>query len=158
MNNHLSQHILVVEDDEDIRRICVKILTDSGYQVATAEDGKAAWKMLQAAGHDPCGFDLLITDNQMPQLSGVELVKRLRAADMNLPVVMASGTVPDNTGGLHLAAILPKPFMPDQLLQVVGEVLHWSTVMVNSRADHLSRASDGNAAVPGELANIPFFI
>ena len=63
MNNHSYQHILVVEDDEDIRRICAKILTDSGYQVPIAEDGKAAWKMFQTAGHDPGGFDPLITDN-----------------------------------------------------------------------------------------------
>ena len=116
--------ILVVEDDRDIRQLNYEALIRSGYQVDTAEDGDAAWKMLHAVRYDPDRYDLLITDNNMPKVSGVELVKKLRAAHMALPVIMASGAVPPDTEALQLAAILLKPFYPDQLVQRVKEVLH----------------------------------
>lgn len=119
-----SQRILVVEDEGAIRQICSEALVRSGYQVDAAEDGEAGWNALNAASLDANGYDLLITDNRMPWLSGVELIQKLRSARMELPVILASGALPANADGLHLAAILPKPFSQDQLLQTVRHVLH----------------------------------
>ena len=118
------QRILVVEDDADIRQLYSEALTGSGYLVDTAEDGEAGWKVLHAVRYDPDCYDLLITDNNMPKLSGVELIKKLRFERMILPVILASGSAPINTGWLQLEAVLPKPFSLDQLVQTVKEVLH----------------------------------
>lgn len=117
------QRILVVDDDSDIRQLYSNVLTRSGYQVDTAEDGEAGWRRLHAVRHAPECYHLLITDHSMPQLSGVELVKRLRAARMALPVILASAGTPTNIEELQLAAMLTKPFSPDKLVQTVQEIL-----------------------------------
>jgi CheY-like chemotaxis protein len=119
-----SQHILVVEDESAIRQIYSETLVRSGYQVDAAEDGEAGWNALNAASLDANGYDLLITDNRMPRLSGVELIQKLRSAHVGVPIILASGALPADADGLHLAAILPKPFSQDQLLQTVRHVLH----------------------------------
>jgi len=114
--------ILVVDDDGDIRRLNTEALTYSGYQVDAAGDGAAAWDTLQSNS-----YDLLITDNNMPKLSGVELLKKLHAARMAVPVIMASGTMPKEEfiryPWLQPAATLPKPFTGEELLGTVREVL-----------------------------------
>jgi DNA-binding response OmpR family regulator len=114
--------LLVVEDDPGICQLCAVALITSGYQMGTAEDGSVGWEALQASN-----YDLLITDNAMPKMSGVELVKMLRSARRTLPVVMASGTLPaealNGDSSLQLAATLLKPFTMDGLLATVEKVL-----------------------------------
>ena len=73
----LRHRILVVDDEPLIRELCTELLDDPGYEVDTAENGAVAWDALQMKG-----YDLLITDNEMPQVSGIELVKKLQAAQM----------------------------------------------------------------------------
>lgn len=124
MTPTLPQRILVVDDDTGICQLCSDILIDSGYRVDTAGSGEAGWQMLHGTRHNPYRYHLLITDNHMPKLSGIELIKKLRSARMALPVILASGTMPLDTEWLRLAAILPKPFSVDQLVQTVREVLH----------------------------------
>ena len=110
------QRIRVVDDDQHIRQLCSAVLIHSGYRMDTADDGDAGWQLLLAKRFDAGSHDLLITDNNMPKLSGLELVKKLRDAHMNLPVILASGTAPvnkewlDAAESLQLAAILPKPY------------------------------------------------
>jgi DNA-binding response OmpR family regulator len=84
-----SHPILVVEDDVLTRHINTKALIKSGYEVDAAEDGSAAWEALQLKG-----YDLLVTDNDMPNVSGVELLKKLHAASNAMPVIMVSGKMP----------------------------------------------------------------
>ena len=115
-NSH--QRILVVDDDKIIRQLNSKVLILSRYEVDTAEDGDVAWKALQAVN-----YGLLITDNQMPKVSGIELVKKCRCKRMTLPIILASGAPPANTESLQLAAILLKPFTAHQLLKTVKEVM-----------------------------------
>jgi DNA-binding response OmpR family regulator len=115
-------NILFAEDNEALRRISTLTLTRSGYVVTPVEDGLQAWKALHADR-----YDLLITDNDMPRLTGVELIKRVRLARMRLPVIVASGTVNTEEVNQHraldFAATLLKPFTTDHLLEVVEEVL-----------------------------------
>ena len=117
-----SQRILVVEDNVAIRELNAQVLACSGYQVDGAEDGAAGWDVLHA-NH----FDLLITDHDMPRMSGLELVKKARSARMTLPIILATGTLPEEELERHpwlqLAATLLKPFSPDQLLKTVKRVL-----------------------------------
>jgi DNA-binding response OmpR family regulator len=117
--------ILVVDEDSDLRQLYAATLTVPGYRVDVAEDGAAGWETLQAN----C-YNLLITEHDMPKLNGVELVRKLRAAHMELPVVMAAGRMPYSelarNPSLHLAATLVKPFAVAALLDVVKNVLRVS--------------------------------
>src|SRR5262245_52804125 len=79
--------ILVVDDDEGNRFLSTLMLTRVGCVVETAGDGETGWEKLVCGG-----FDLLVTDLEMPRLSGLELVRRLRGAGMTLPVIVVSGT------------------------------------------------------------------
>ena len=115
--------ILVVDNDRDLRRLYTDALARPGYAVETAEDGADGW---QALWTKP--FDLLITEYGLPGLNGIELVRKLRAAHMALPVIMASERSPADelaqNPSLQLAALLPKPFYISQLLETVRDVLH----------------------------------
>lgn len=114
--------ILLVDDDSGVRQCSTLALVNSGYHVEAAEDGAIAWEALQIKA-----FNLLITDNNMPKLTGVELVRRVRAAHMAMPVIMATGRLPtealSGNPSLQLAAMLPKPFSLDELLETVRTVL-----------------------------------
>jgi len=117
--------ILVVDDDKYIRRFSAQALMGSGYEVDAAEDGAAAWEALQIKN-----YNLLITDNEMPNLTGVELVRKLRSTRMALPVIMATGRLPTealaHNPSLELAALLPKPFSIGELLETVRVALQVS--------------------------------
>ncbi len=119
----LTHRILVVDDEPSMRKLISIVLANSGYEVESAEDGAVAWEALQS-GH----FDLLITDQNMPRLSGLELVKNLRLASMDLPVVMVTGAVPEEElaqdASLHLTATISKPFELSHLLETVSHALH----------------------------------
>jgi DNA-binding response OmpR family regulator len=67
--------ILLVEDDSGLLRLNAEVLKRSGYDVDAVEDGAAAWDTLQLNR-----YDLMVTDNKMPRVSGVELLKKLQAA------------------------------------------------------------------------------
>ena len=117
-----THRILVVEDDGDIRRINAEVLTHSGYHVDAAEDGAAAWDTLQRKR-----YDLMVTDNDMPKVSGIELLHKLHAAHLALPVIMATGKMPEEDfiqhPWLQPAALLIKPYSFHELLGTVRNVL-----------------------------------
>ena len=129
------QRILVADDDISVLQLSTEVLIDSGYEVDAAADGVAAWEALQLKA-----FNLLITDHNMPRLTGVELVKKLRSARMDLPVILATGRLPveelTQNPSLQLAAMLPKPFSIDELLGTVREVLR-ATVSVRGQIEPL---------------------
>lgn len=114
--------ILYVDDDHSLRRLGEQVLVRSGYDVDTADDGAEAW----AALHDQ-EYHLLITDNQMPRLTGLELIRKVCLTRMSVPIILASGalgTLPiDDLPWLESGAMLAKPFTPEQLVSVVREVL-----------------------------------
>jgi DNA-binding response OmpR family regulator len=117
-----ARRILVVEDDDGIRHINAVVLAHSGYQVDAAEDGAAAWDRLQQNR-----YDLMVTDNDMPKVSGVELLHKLHAAHIALPVILATGTLPaaDFTQypWIQQVALLLKPYSFHELLGTVRNVL-----------------------------------
>ena len=69
------------------RNLNAEVLARNGYHVDTAEDGVSGWRALKDQR-----YDILITDNTMPGVTGLELVKKLRSEDMMLAVILASGT------------------------------------------------------------------
>jgi DNA-binding response OmpR family regulator len=117
------RRILVVEDNISLRRLNTQVLSRSGYEVDGAADGAIAWQALSTDS-----YDLLVTAHDIPKLTGVELVRKVRAARMALPVVMATGTLPEEEftrqPWLQPAAMLPKPYTPEEMLRTVKKVLH----------------------------------
>lgn len=115
--------ILVVDDDPYICHLSADVLIRHGYEVNAVADGAAGWEELQAYN-----YNLLITEHKLPRLTGVELIKKLRAAHMALPVVMAAGRLPtrelSRNPSLQLAATLVKPFGFAALLNTVKNILH----------------------------------
>ena len=126
------QRLLVVEDDKLIRRLNCEVLTYSGYHVDTAEDGAAAWDALQLNN-----YDLMVTDNDMPNMTGVELLQKILAANLTFPIIMATGTFPEEEfthyPWLQPNLTLLKPYTFDELLAAVKEVLR---VTCDTRAEN----------------------
>jgi DNA-binding response OmpR family regulator len=120
--NRAAHRILVVDDNISIRELTTEILIDAGYDVDAATDGAAGWEALQAKQ-----YDLVITDNFMPRVTGIEMVKKLHAAQMNLPVIMATAIFPQEEFQLHpwlkTVPTLLKPFRSVELLSTVRKAL-----------------------------------
>jgi len=116
------QRILVVEDESDLRQLNAEVLIDAGYQVDVADDGTTAWAALQLSQ-----YDLLITDQFLPKLSGVELLKKIHDARMSLPVIMVTEILPTWEFALHpclqAATMLRKPYSMGKFLGMVKSVL-----------------------------------
>jgi len=132
------QRILVVDDDRMICQLNSDVLSAHGYIVDVAEDGADAWDALQFNT-----YDLMITDNSMPNLSGVELLKKIYAIRLPLAVIMATGTVPTwefaNHPWLRPAAIMLKPYTIDELMQMVKGILNSSSNTIDLFAPPLNR-------------------
>jgi DNA-binding response OmpR family regulator len=114
--------ILLVDDDHSLRTATQRALARVGHHVECAADGKAGWETLQKGN-----FDLLITDNEMPFMSGMELVKTLRKASIAIPIILITGTPPEAelqaSLTLLVAATLIKPFDPSELLTALESIL-----------------------------------
>lgn len=115
---------LVVDDEFHIVQVVAIKLRNNGFDVVTAENGALAYQA--ACEQTP---DIIITDYQMPVLSGIELIEKLRQnpATANIPVVMLTARnfsiEDDQKQALRISACLSKPFSPREVLQTVGEVL-----------------------------------
>ena len=107
--------ILIIEDEEKMARMVARVLREEGYVAETAENGRTG---LGRALDD--SFDLLIVDWMLPERSGVQIVRGLRAAEVGTPVLMltARDQVEDRVEGLDAGAddYLPKPFALPELL------------------------------------------
>jgi len=115
-------HILIVDDDAGIRFVLERVLCAAGYRVSSADDGEAGWGALCADS-----FDLLITDHDMPRLSGLDLLRRLRDVRFELPVILMSGRMPweeaDLLEVLKPGMAVEKPFSFNVLLANVRGLL-----------------------------------
>jgi DNA-binding NtrC family response regulator len=120
---NLPHRILVADDDAYMRTLITGMLVDSGYHVDGVENGAVAWEMLQVNY-----YNLLITDNYMPKFTGVELLHKLHSTGISMPVILATGTVPQEEFARHPwlepAATLLKPYTLAALLKTVKAVLH----------------------------------
>jgi len=118
-----QQRILVVEDECDLRQLTAEVLMDAGYKVEVADDAASAWSALKLSK-----YDLVVTDQFLPKLSGVELLKKIQAAQMTLPVIMATRFLPTWEFALHMwlrpVKMLFKPYSSQKLLGMVKTALH----------------------------------
>ena len=116
------RRILVVDDDSDTRQLSVDVLVSSNFEVDAVVDGADAWEALRAKH-----FDLVVTDNKMPRMTGIELIEKLRYTRLPLPVIMATSQLPtlefERKPWLLPDATLQRPFSNDDLLAAVKKVL-----------------------------------
>ena len=115
-------HILVVDDEENIRQLIKKYANYEGYKVTEASDGLEA---LEICGQ--CSFDLIVLDVMMPELDGFATLERLRRSSPRTPVLMLSarGEEYDRIRGFELGVddYVVKPFSPKELMLRVAAIL-----------------------------------
>jgi PAS domain S-box-containing protein len=117
-----AETILLVEDQEEVRKFIATILGEYGYKVVQAQDAAQALRLCAAQP-----VDLLVTDVVMPKMSGVELAERLRLTLPGLRAIFISGYSEDTHAqqreSVPDAGFLQKPFSPEALAKKVREVL-----------------------------------
>ena len=116
-----SERILLVEDEDGVRRVAKRALALHGYEIFEAADGATA--LVLAEEHT---FDLVVSDVMMPGMLGPTLVNELRRRNRDLPVLFMSGHTEEITrdGLLDPATpFLAKPFSPTQLAAKVRETI-----------------------------------
>jgi two-component system, cell cycle sensor histidine kinase and response regulator CckA len=116
-----SECILVVEDEPRVRNLVVKTLERQGYKVLEARNGLEAVAIIESRGDE---IDLVLSDHVMPQMSGLQLARHLRKERPSLRVIIMSGYSDESVARAELGLdFLPKPFVPEQVLGTVREVL-----------------------------------
>ncbi|MBW3615659.1 MAG: EAL domain-containing response regulator [Actinobacteria bacterium] len=149
--------VLVVDDDALIRRLVSIRLTDAGFEVIQAPDGESALDLVAERR-----FSVVLLDNQMPGLSGPEVLRRLRAssATATLPVIMvtASATVDDRVAGLQAGAddYITKPFSMEEVVARVRAQIRAHQAWEEALADQARRRSalSRSLAVAGRQATL----
>jgi nitrogen regulation protein NR(I) len=135
-------HVLIVDDENNIRRVLAAMLKREGYEVTTAADGEQALSVLQKAP-----ISVVVTDLVMPRVGGMELLKRVVADWPDVPVIMitAHGSVDSAVAALKAGAFdyVTKPFDQEELKKVIEKA---------ARAHDLERQ---NLHAPGEAPGSP---
>ncbi|MDP6980577.1 MAG: PAS domain S-box protein [Myxococcota bacterium] len=115
---------LVVDDDEGVRELAQEVLERAGMRVLCAADGRAGVDYFRDNADQ---IRVVLLDRTMPELSGADTLEAIRKICPNTPIVLVSGyseeRVQDELGGKGLAGFLKKPFLPENLLERVAEVL-----------------------------------
>lgn len=126
MPNQNSENILIVEDNRALSRVIQVVLAKAGFNVTCAYDGEAAWSLIQENE-----YDLIVTDQQMPKLNGVDLCHRVRKMDgrySSIPIFLltAKGLELDLQklkSELAITDVIAKPFSPVALVEVLEQHL-----------------------------------
>ncbi|MDX9860922.1 MAG: response regulator [Rhodospirillales bacterium] len=140
-----SLHILVVDDDREIRDLLGRFLGKHGYRVSTAADGREMAKVLS-----DWAIDLIVLDLMLPGEDGLTLCRNLRSSS-DIPVIMltAMGEETDRIIGLEMGAddYLPKPFNPRELLARMKAVLRRADAQPGRRAARAMTDGEGETVV-----------
>jgi len=136
MTTQTTSHLLVVDDDKEIRQLLSDYLQQNGYRVSTAADGLAMQQILKTAH-----IGLIILDIMLPGKDGLDLCRELRA-NSDIPIIMltARGDDMDRILGLEMGAddYLPKPFNPRELLARIKGVLRRSGTLPRTHGEEFA--------------------
>ncbi|MDA0334448.1 MAG: DNA-binding response regulator [bacterium] len=114
--------ILVVDDDEALRRLCTRVLAARGYEVHTACDGEEAVRKVQSHA-----YRVVLLDLKMPGMDGIECLKQMKARGCRADVVMITGygNVPTAVEAMKVGArdFIEKPFRPQDLHAMLEDIL-----------------------------------
>jgi CheY-like chemotaxis protein len=114
----MRTRILVVDDEPMVRALITRALRDAGYEVVAVANGRAA---LGAARGTGAGFDLIVTNNYMPGLSGPELIAKVRQDFPNLPILHVDDVTRRGRVG-HMPADVPTIYKPFSIASLTGTV------------------------------------
>ncbi|MFB5195019.1 DNA-binding response regulator [Bacillus sp. AFS073361] len=144
----MKQRILIVEDEKQIAKILRIELDYEGYEVMVAYDGKSG---LQAALNEK--FDLILLDVMLPEMNGIELLRKLRKENNLIPVILltARNTTMDKVTGLDQGAndYITKPFEIEELLARIRSCLRQNSIAVKA-----AQADDSLLAVGDLTVNL----
>ncbi len=117
-----AKRILLVEDEFLVRLTMAEALIDAGFEVAEAESGVEAERLMAGPDH----FDMVVTDVQMPgALDGVALARRVREIDPSIPVIYMTG-IPESLFGARPFGpreyFIRKPYGPSEMLQAIRQL------------------------------------
>jgi EAL domain-containing protein (putative c-di-GMP-specific phosphodiesterase class I)/CheY-like chemotaxis protein len=153
IKQHLGR-VLVADDDAAIRRVCARILSHEGWQVTTCESGRHAVQEAEAAS---VPFDCVLSDVNMPEMDGFELVRTLREKDDDLPVLLMTGD-PSLDGAVRAiehgaVSYIAKPFDHEALASQVARAARRHGVQrMRRRAESWARELFGEA--PREIGSL----
>jgi len=128
-----GKKVLVVDDEIHIVHVVAIKLRNNGYEVISADNGAEALEL--ACEEKP---DIIVTDYQMPVMSGLELLEKLRQRDdtKDIPVIMLTARSfaisKEQQEELQISSCLSKPFSPKELLGNIEDVLYQKQVMVSN--------------------------
>ncbi|MBN2137289.1 MAG: response regulator [Sedimentisphaerales bacterium] len=128
-----ERRVLVVDDEIHIVHVVAIKLRNNGYEVITADNGAEALELAQQERPD-----IIVTDFQMPIMTGLELVKELRKDQItkDIPVILLTARSfaisKEQQEELQISTCLSKPFSPRELLGHVEDILHQQEVVVQS--------------------------
>ena len=116
--------ILLVDDEDAVRRVAARMLRHAGYDVETAQDGQEAVEMLRA---DPARCDVVVLDGSMPRLSGQDAARIIHDIRADLPLILATGFFDAQSEEMVAEAVfasaIAKPYDIASLAKVVAAVL-----------------------------------
>jgi CheY-like chemotaxis protein len=125
-NGNRPFRVLLVDDDPWIRNILSAVLIRAGFEVLTASDGQEAWTLFR---HALPRIGALVTDIEMPEMSGLELAKLATCACPELPILVISG-LPFHSEAQRIGCdFLQKPFGPSVFLKSVHSLIGTSGVV-----------------------------
>ncbi|MDE2483872.1 MAG: response regulator [candidate division NC10 bacterium] len=117
--NNARQKVLVVDDDSAFRELLTELLETVDYNVWTAEDGLAG---LDALYNGP--FDLILVDNRMPRMTGLDMAACIRKTDTVTPIILITGDSytldPEIVAQAGVTEVLPKPLKINEFLNMVS--------------------------------------
>jgi CheY-like chemotaxis protein len=128
-----DKKVLVVDDETHIVHVVAIKLRNNGYTVLTAENGAEAYELVQKERPD-----VIVTDYQMPVMSGIEFIEKLRQSEQtqDIPVIMLTARSfaieDEQKQSLNISECLSKPFSPKELLRSIEDVLYQKQVVQNS--------------------------
>ena len=114
-----GESVLVVDDDDGVRRFAARVLREGGYEVREAADGAEALELIRSEASRPT---VVVSDIVMPRLNGVQLLQLLSTLRPKLPVILMSGYGADQLAERDIVSpcgVLGKPFHGDALLAEV---------------------------------------
>jgi CheY-like chemotaxis protein len=118
----MSQTVLLVDDDELVRASAAAIIEDLGYRVIAVENGEQALRVIDS----PAEIDVLMTDQAMPEMTGLQLAQATAKKRPHLPVIVVSGFAELETNSAQGWRRLPKPFRRAELADALASAMRIS--------------------------------
>ena len=110
--------ILLADDEIFIREMGSDVQTMLGCKPTVAADGRETWEFFQK---DPNGFDVITSDYNMPEMTGIDLASCVMSIKPNMPFIISSGFAEKQAEDLGISCILPKPYVIQQLKDAITE-------------------------------------